>query len=80
MDTQNKKTPGFKPSSAYKLLFQGYPDVVNASQMCQMLGINIKSGYELLKTGQIKSFMIGHCYRIPKLFILEYMGVLEQGN
>ncbi len=67
-----------KASNVYSLLFQEYPDVVNATQMCEMLGnINIKSGYELLKTGQIKSFMIGHCYRIPKIYILEYMGIIE---
>lgn len=67
-----------KIGKTYNLLFQNYPDVVNASQMCEMLGnINIKSGYELLKSGQIKSFMIGHCYRIPKINILEFMGIME---
>lgn len=67
-----------KASNIYSLLFQDYPDVVTAAQMCEMLGnINIKAGYELLKTGKIKSFMIGHCYRIPKIYILEYMGVID---
>ena len=62
----------------YNQLFQNYPDVVNVRQMCNMLGnINIKTGYELLKTGQIKCFMIGHCYRIPKINILEFMGIME---
>lgn len=70
-----------KSSNVYQLLFQDYPDVVNASQMCEMLGnINIKSGYELLKSGQIKCFMIGHCYRIPKINILEFMGIMEVSN
>lgn len=70
-----------KSSNVYQLLFQDYPDVVNASQMCKMLGnINIKSGYELLKSGQIKCFMIGHCYRIPKINILEFMGIMEVSN
>ena len=67
-----------KANSAYQLLFRQYPDVVNTVQMCKMLGnINIKTGYELLRTGKIKSFMVGHCYRIPKICILEYMGILE---
>ncbi len=62
--------------SAYKLMFRDYPDVVNAQQMCQMLGgISMKTGYELLRSGKIKSFSVGRSYRIPKLFIMEYMGL-----
>lgn len=57
-------------------MFKDYPDVVNATQMCEMLGgISIKTGYELLKSGKVKSFLVGRSYRIPKLFILEYMGL-----
>ncbi len=32
-----------------------------------------KTGYELLRSGRIKSFQIGRNYRIPKIYILEYM-------
>ena len=68
-----------KNSGVYQLVFRDYPDVVNTSQMCEMLGnINIKAGYELLKSDRIKSFMIGNRYRIPKIYILEYMGVVEE--
>ncbi|MCI5976904.1 MAG: helix-turn-helix domain-containing protein [Candidatus Faecousia sp.] len=57
-------------------MFRDYPDVVTAEQMCQMLGgISIKTGYELLRTKKIKSFTVGRSYRIPKAFILEYMGI-----
>ena len=57
-------------------MFRDYPDVVTAEQMCQMLGgISIKTGYELLRTKKINSFTVGRSYRIPKAFILEYMGI-----
>ena len=57
-------------------MFRDYPDVVTAEQMCQMLGgISIKTGYELLRTKKITSFTVGRSYRIPKAFILEYMGI-----
>ena len=48
---------------AYKLLFTEYPDVVNVEQMCEMLGgICDKTAYRLLKSGEIKSFIVGrHC-------------------
>ena len=35
-----------KSENTYNLLFKDYPDVVNATQMCEMLGnISIKTGY-----------------------------------
>ena len=71
-----QEVSAIKKESAYQLMFKDYPDVVNATQMCEMLGgISIKTGYELLKSGKVKSFLVGRSYRIPKLFILEYMGL-----
>ena len=52
---------------AYKLLFTEYPDVVNVEQMCEMLGgICDKTAYRLLKSGEIKSFIVGRHYRMRK--------------
>ena len=71
-----QEVSAIKKESAYQLMFKDYPDVVSAAQMCEMLGgISIKTGYELLKSGKVKSFLVGRSYRIPKLFILEYMGL-----
>lgn len=64
-----------KKESTYQLLFKEYPDIVDAAQMSEMLGINIKTGYTLLKSGKIKSIRVGREYKIPKIFILEYMGL-----
>lgn len=65
----------------YKLLFTDYPDVVNAEQMCQMLGgISIKTGYKLLKSGKVKSLIVGRQYRIPKIYILEYLEIAEKST
>ena len=65
----------------YKLLFTDYPDVVNTEQMCQMLGgISIKTGYKLLKSGKVKSLIVGRQYRIPKLYILEYLEIAEKST
>lgn len=66
---------------AYKLLFTEYPDVVNVEQMCEMLGgICDKTAYRLLKSGEIKSFIVGRHYRIPKLIILEYLELIDKSN
>ena len=67
-----------KTQDAYKLIFREYPDVVTVEQMCEMLGgLNTKTGYQLLKSGAIKYFVLGRRYRIPKVSILEYMGIME---
>lgn len=66
---------------AYQVMFSQFPDVVNVEQMCEMLGgMSTKTGYQLLRSGSIKSFMIGRRYRIPKLNILEYLGVMERSE
>ena len=66
---------------AYKLLFTEYPDVVNVEQMCEMLGcICDKTAYRLLKSGEIKSFIVGRHYRILKLNILEYLELIDKSN
>lgn len=49
---------------------------MNIEQMCEMLGnISKKSGYKLLKEKKIKSVIIARRYKIPKIYILEYLGL-----
>ena len=67
--------------SAYQLMFSEYPDIVTVPQMCKMLGgISQKTGYRLLKKGEIESFSIGRIYRIPKISNLQYLGLNEESN
>ena len=67
--------------SAYQLMFSEYPDIVTVPQMCKMLGgISLKTGYRLLKKSEIESFSIGRIYRIPKISILQYLGLNEESN
>ena len=58
----------------YKVMFTEYPDVVNVVQLSEMLGgVSIKTVYRLLKSGKIKSLYYGKRYKIPKIFVLEYV-------
>ena len=62
----------------YMILFY-FEWIACAAQMCEMLGgISIKTGYELLKSGKVKSFLVGRSYRIPKLYIFEYLEIMER--
>lgn len=42
------------------------PDVMDITEMCRVLNISTKTGYRLLKNGDISSLKIGRAYRIPK--------------
>ena len=66
---------------AYRMMFRSYPDIVNIEQLCEMLGgISTKTGYRLLKSGKIKSLVIGRRYRIPKVNIIDYLKDEEKSN
>jgi excisionase family DNA binding protein len=56
-------------------MLEKYPDVLTFSQLCEALQIGRSLGYFLLQNGIIKSRMVGNVYRIPKRFVLEYLGL-----
>lgn len=66
-----------KTSYAYKLyqtMFPAYPDVVDVETLCEMLGgVSKKLAYKLLTQGKIKSLKVGRSYRIPKIYVAEYL-------
>lgn len=62
-------------------MFEQYPDVVNVSQLCEMLGgISSKSAYKLLQTNQILNFKIGRAYKIPKIQVIAYLQSLMHSD
>ena len=69
------------PNEIYKTMFKDYPDVVNVEQMCEMLGgMSTKTAFRLLRSGSIKSILTGRRYRIPKVYILEYLQVIQRST
>lgn len=56
-------------------IFSDYPDVVTVEQLSTMLGISTKTAYKLVKEKKIKSISIGRTYKIPKIFILDYLEI-----
>lgn len=62
------------PPELFEYMYQNYPDVVNVSQLCEMLGgISSKSAYKLLQENKIKHFRIGRAYKIPKANVIFYL-------
>ena len=68
---------GLSGKDAYAITLKGYPDVMDIGQMCRVLGISTKTGYQLLKDGRITSMKVGRTYRIAKVHLLNYLKVLN---
>ena len=69
------------PKETYQVMFREYPDVVNVEQLCEMLGgISAKTAYRLLRSGTIKNLVVGRRYRIPKIYVLEYLQITSASN
>ena len=64
---------GGSQREAYKLMLKEYPDVMDISQMCQILNISTKTGYRLIREGKICCIKVGRAYRIPKAHIFTYL-------
>lgn len=56
-----------------KIMLSNYSDVLKPEDVQEILQTGRNSVYALLKNGEIKSLMIGGKYRIPKLYLLEYI-------
>lgn len=54
-------------------LFEQYDDILTVDELCKILQIGKTSTYKLLKQQKIKSIKIGNSYRIPKLWLIDYI-------
>ena len=59
--------------NAYRKMFSVYPDVMDVEQMSRALGVSVKTGYKILKEGEIKSVKVGRAYKIPKIRVIEFL-------
>jgi len=72
MKNNNEATVHIK--QCYLEMFKDYPDVVDVNTMCEMLGgIHKNFAYRLIRSNKIKHLTYGSTYRIPKLWIIQYI-------
>lgn len=57
----------------YDVMFKDYPDLLNITQMKEMLGIGVTLAYRLLRQKTIKARKVGREYKIPKVNVIKYM-------
>jgi len=60
----------------YKTVMKELPDLLTVDELSVALGISTKTCYILLRSNQIKHIKIGRFFRIPKMNLLEYLGLL----
>lgn len=61
---------------AYEILLREYPDVMLISDLCRALDISIKTAYRLIKEKQIEAKKVGRSYRVLKISLFKYLGVV----
>ena len=64
------------PEHSYNLFLKEYPDVLTTKDLQNILGISGKTVFSLLHSGQIKSIKVGRNFRIPKIYLLQYLGLI----
>lgn len=52
-----------------------YPDVLSMKQLTELLQVSKKTAYGLIQSGRIQSIKVGREHRIPKPFILNFLGI-----
>ena len=57
----------------YRNMLVEYNDILKPEDVKKILQIGRNTVYDYLKNGTIKSIMIAGKYRIPKLYLLEFM-------
>lgn len=54
-------------------IFDSYPDVLNVEDLMRALDISKSVAYNLLRKKQINSIKIGRVYKIPKVYLQEFI-------
>ena len=71
---------GINANEIYKSVFREYPDVMDVKQASALLSVSTKTVYKLIREGAIASMKVGREFRVPKLYIMQYLKLLETGG
>lgn len=64
--------------NTYLEVFKNYPEILTVKDLTLLLGIGKSTAYSLVRAGKIKSVKTGKDYLIPKLFVFEYLGIIDK--
>lgn len=66
-----------KTELSYTLFLKEYPDVLTTKDLQHILSVSSKTVFKLLHSSQIKSIKVGRNFRIPKIYLLQYLGLIS---
>jgi hypothetical protein len=61
-------------------MFRQYPDVIDVHTLQRMLGISRHHAYGLITSGQIKGRKVGKSYKIPKVYVIDFLLQNEESD
>ena len=61
---------------SYNLFLKEYPDVLTTKDLQHILSVSSKTVFKLLPSSQIKSIKVGRNFRITKIYLLQYLGLV----
>ena len=59
-------------------IFTEYRDIVTSKELQEMLNMGRNTVMNLLKSGEIQSMRVGRVYKIPKLWVIDYLNECEE--
>ena len=54
-------------------MFEQYPDILTAEEVCEALRMGYNAVYELLNEGKLRAYKNGRVWRIPRDSLKEYI-------
>ncbi|SHL31560.1 DNA binding domain-containing protein, excisionase family [Anaerocolumna jejuensis DSM 15929] len=68
------KRPSLYSKQSLKRLSE-YPDVLTVEEASEILSVCTKTVYKMIKKGDLKKQNVGRLFRIPKSYIIAYLGI-----
>lgn len=59
-------------------IFTECRDIVTSKELQEMLNMGRNTVMSLLKSGEIPSMRVGRVYKIPKLWVIDYLNECEE--
>lgn len=75
--TVAQDTTALSAEQVYRSVLSSYPDVLDVEQVCEILSISTKTAYKLLNDGALNSLKVGRAFKIPKLYMLQYIKLIN---
>ena len=69
-----------KSQNIYETVFKEYPDVLDIEQVSCILNISTKTAYKLVKEGALSCLKVGRKLRIPKIYLMQYLKIIDMDN